>query len=68
MALQVEDMDRAIPNGLALKHLAHSRDARQLGLSAMLAFNRSLELVDGYVLVAVFLFSDTTRSCIAFRL
>jgi hypothetical protein len=34
----------------------------------MLAFNRSLELVDGYVLVAVFLFSDTTRSCIAFRL
>ena len=48
MALQIEDVHNAFPDGLALENLFDGQCVDQRGLSAVLAFNRSLELVDAH--------------------
>src|SRR6185503_21023816 len=49
MALQVEDMHHALPNGLAGSYLFKGKRIDKHDLSAVLAFNGSLELVYAYV-------------------
>ena len=49
MPLQIENMDGAFPYGLTLERLFDGHGLDQRGLSAMLAFNDSLELVDTHI-------------------
>lgn len=54
MALQVEYVDGALPYGLAVERLFDGLSANQHGPSAVLPFNRLLELVCGNVGHCVF--------------
>lgn len=49
MVLQVEDVDGALPDRVSKERLFDGHSFDQRGLSAVLAFNGSLELVNAYV-------------------